>query len=93
MMYKFSAAALIATLLIAGLGNPLASAAAKWPNCKTVNSIYSGGVAKSKAAKNLKTVSGKQVLAKSNFSPKVSSKLYLEMKSLDRDKDGIACEK
>lgn len=36
---------------------------------------------------------GKKVAAKSKFKPKVSVSLYAANKKLDRDKDGIACER
>ncbi|MEY4367450.1 MAG: hypothetical protein RLZ28_865 [Actinomycetota bacterium] len=54
-------------------------------NCAALNKVYPGGVAKSKSVKN------KGGLTKNR--PKVSSKIYLENQTKDRDKDGIACEK
>lgn len=65
----------------------------KYANCSKLNSKYPGGVAKSAKSKNTKKVKGKKVPAKSKKSPVVNSKLYSANKKLDRDKDGIACEK
>ena len=90
--------AIIAGLLIA----PAASAASatapaatakKYSSCSQLHQAYKGGVAKDSKVRNTKTVNGKKVLAKSEYKPKVSSSLYKANKGLDRDKDGIACEK
>jgi len=54
-------------------------------NCTAVNAKYPGGIASSKKAVN--------VGGTSKFSPKVDKKLYKKLKGMDRDKDGIACEK
>ena len=67
--------------------------AKKYPNCKALNRVYKGGVAKTKTAKNTKTVHGKKVRAASSYRPKVSATLYNLNKGLDRDKDKIACER
>jgi hypothetical protein len=65
----------------------------KFKNCTAMNKVFKGGVAKKKSAKNLKTVNGKKVKANSKYKPKVSAKWYELNSSLDRDKDGIACER
>ncbi|MEC2077502.1 excalibur calcium-binding domain-containing protein [Metabacillus fastidiosus] len=63
-----------------------ADAAAKsYKNCKALNKDYKGGVAKSS---NVKNKGGK-----TKHSPHVSADLYNANTKLDRDGDGIACEK
>ncbi|MGG5258411.1 excalibur calcium-binding domain-containing protein [Phycicoccus avicenniae] len=68
---------------------PASAVPAKWKNCTTVNKTYKHGVGKKKAKDR---TSGKPV---TTFTK--SDKLYAEAmranKGLDRDKDGIACEK
>jgi len=58
-------------------------------NCKALNKVYKGGVAKKGVKYN--KVSGKKRAFK--VKPKISTALYKANKKLDRDKDGIACEK
>ena len=89
-----------ASILLALSGGAVASAAptstpaaAKFSSCKALNAKHAGGVAKSAKAKNTKTVKGKKVAASSTYSPKVSASLYKTYKGLDRDGDGIACER
>ena len=81
----------------AGATSTSVSQAAKTPkkfkNCTAMNRVFKGGVAKKKSAKNMKTVNGKKVKANSKYKPKVSAKWYRLNKGLDRDKDGIACER
>jgi hypothetical protein len=67
--------------------------ATKYKNCTAMHKKYAGGVAKSSKVRNTKTVAGHKVRAKSSHKPKVSAALYSANKGLDRDKDGIACEK
>jgi hypothetical protein len=67
--------------------------AKKYAKCSELNSTYPGGVAKTTESKNTKKVNGKKVLAASKKSPVVDKDLYSANKKLDRDKDGIACEK
>jgi hypothetical protein len=67
--------------------------ATKYKNCTAMHKKYAGGVAKSSKVRNTKTVAGHKVHAKSSHKPKVSAALYSANKGLDRDKDGIACEK
>ena len=57
----------------------------KYKNCKALNKVYKGGVAKSKNTKNKG--------GKTKYKPYASKALYLKNKHLDRDKDGIACER
>lgn len=63
---------------------PLQSAK-KYSNCKALNKVFPGGVAKSSKVKNKG--------GNTKYKPKVSAKLYEANKSKDRDKDGIACER
>jgi hypothetical protein len=53
-------------------------------NCKAMNEVYVGGVAK---AKNWKNKGGKLKNA-----PVVNAKVYAANKGKDRDKDGLVCE-
>jgi hypothetical protein len=59
--------------------------AAKFKNCSAVNKVYKGGVANSAGTVNQG--------GKTKHEPFVDAKLYKTLKSMDRDKDGIACEK
>ncbi|RST59241.1 excalibur calcium-binding domain-containing protein [Siminovitchia terrae] len=56
-----------------------------YKNCTALNKDYKGGVAKSSKIKNKG--------GKTKYKPYVSAKLYNANKKMDRDKDGIACEK
>lgn len=87
---------LAASLLLAPVGIvltepvPPASAGAKsFTNCTALHKVYKGGVAK-KGVKGNK-VKGK--LKRFGVTPKFSTALYNANKRLDRDKDGIACER
>ncbi len=77
------AAALLATLLV--VGAPMPAEASKFKNCTAVNKVHKGGVAKSAETVNAG--------GKTKNQPTVDAKLYKTLKSMDRDKDGIACEK
>lgn len=57
----------------------------KYANCKALNKVYSGGVAKSSTVKNKG--------GKTKYKPFVSKAIYNANISKDRDKDGIACER
>ncbi len=57
----------------------------KFKNCKDMNKVYKGGVAKSSKVKNKG--------GKTKYKPFVSKPLYDANKTKDRDKDGIACER
>lgn len=65
--------------------SPLAGAK-KYKNCTALNKVYPHGVAKSARVKD--HTSGKPV---TTF--RVNAKVYAANSGLDRDKDGIACEK
>lgn len=62
----------------------------KFKNCAALNKIYEGGIAKNKKVSNKNS---KGVAQKSNYAPFVSKKIYNQNKRMDRDKDGIACER
>jgi hypothetical protein len=87
-MRKFVATALTVGMVGAGVLIPTAADAATvktYKNCAALNKVYKHGVGK-KGAKD--KTSGKAVT-----SFKVSASLYNANKKLDRDKDGVACEK
>ncbi|CAM3830349.1 excalibur calcium-binding domain-containing protein [Mesobacillus thioparans] len=65
-----------------------ADAAAKvktFKNCKELNKVYKGGIARNSKVKNKG--------GKTKYKPFVSKKLYDANKKRDRDKDLIACER
>lgn len=57
----------------------------KYANCKELNKVYPGGVAKSASVKNKG--------GKTKYKPFVSEALYNANAKSDRDKDFIACER
>ncbi|MEK3936782.1 excalibur calcium-binding domain-containing protein [Sporosarcina sp. FSL W7-1349] len=57
----------------------------KFANCKELNKVYPGGVAKSASVKNKG--------GKTKYKPFVSEALYNANAKSDRDKDFIACER
>jgi hypothetical protein len=57
----------------------------KYANCKALNQVYKGGVARSSSVKNKG--------GKTKYKPFVSKELYDANKKSDRDKDLIACER
>lgn len=61
------------------------AAPAKFKNCTELNKKYPGGVAKSAKVQN--------VGGKTKFKPFVSAEIYKLQTNMDRDKDGIACER
>jgi uncharacterized membrane protein len=76
---------LVVALAVAATSAPSASAATKYKNCAALNKVYKHGVAKPGARDK---TSGKPV---TTF--KVTRAVYNSNTHLDRDKDGIACEK
>ena len=86
--YSFVAVVLAASPLVM-TASAAEAVPAKWKNCTTVNKRFAHGVGKSGARDR---TSGRPV---TNF--KKSTSLYNEAmranRGLDRDKDGIACEK
>ena len=90
MFKRISTIALVVSLCTSALGASATFAAGaakikKYSNCKELNKDYPGGVSKSASVKNKG--------GKTKLQPRISSKVYLENASKDRDKDGIACEK
>lgn len=81
-MKKLITTGLISLML---LQSPIAANAAKFKNCTAVNAKYPGGVSISIDVQNQG--------GKTKQAPKVDAKLYKLIKFLDRDKDGIACER
>ena len=86
-------AAFIAALLFVGgavVAAPAADAAPKtFKNCTAVNKVHAGGIARKGVKGN--TAKGKVVPFKTR--PVFDTALYEANKKMDRDKDGIACER
>ncbi|WP_060207562.1 excalibur calcium-binding domain-containing protein [Sporosarcina koreensis] len=61
------------------------AAPAKFKNCTELNKTYPGGVAKNSKVQN--------VGGKTKYKPFVSAEIYKLHTKMDRDKDGIACER
>lgn len=57
----------------------------KFKNCTELNKTYKGGVAKSATTKNKGGAT--------RYKPYANAALYTANSKMDRDKDGIACEK
>lgn len=75
----------IAATALAGLmlASPTpVSAAKKYPNCTALTRDYPNGVAKNRAS----TVG-------LDYKPRVRKAVYAANSGLDRDKDGVACER
>jgi excalibur calcium-binding domain-containing protein len=64
---------------------PAGAAARKFKNCTAMHKVYKGGVARPGGHQ-------KPGQPKLRYMPKVSLALYNANHTLDRDKDGIACE-
>ena len=79
--------ATITSILALSILATSALGATDYKNCTALNKKYSGGVAKSMAAKN------KAVAGGVKYAPVVNKALYDANSSKDRDKDGVACEK
>ncbi|GAA1397426.1 excalibur calcium-binding domain-containing protein [Luteococcus peritonei] len=86
----------IAALLATGAVTPLAATSAdaapvKYKNCTALNKKYPHGVKKASSTKDRYVSGGKTRLRASKA--RVDAKLYQANVKLDRDKDGLACEK
>ena len=86
----------VAALLAVGTALPVATTSAdaapvKYKNCTALNKKYPHGVKKSAATKDRYVSGGKTRVRASKA--RVDAKLYQANVKLDRDKDGIACEK
>lgn len=84
-----AAALALAALSLSAAPADAAPAVQTYANCTAVHKVYSGGIAKAGVKYN--KVSGHNRALKGNV--KHSTALYNANKRLDRDKDGIACEK
>jgi hypothetical protein len=87
------AAAIIAVSPVVATQAQAATTPKAFGNCTAMNKVFKGGIAKNSTAKNMKLSGGKKVKANSRYKPKVSAKWYSLNSNLDRDKDGIACER
>lgn len=85
-MKKAIAVAGIAILAFVGVGHPADAAVTKFANCTKMHAKYKGGVAKVGAK-------DKRASGKARYAPYRSTALYNANKSMDRDKDGVACER
>lgn len=91
MLTKIVRATLVAALAVGGsvavTAGPADAAATKYKNCTALNKNYKHGVAK-KGGRDKVKGSTKPV---TTFT--VNTTVYNANKGLDRDKDGVACEK
>lgn len=87
-LVRCAAAAALVMSGIAVVASPADAAAKKYANCAALNKVYKHGVAR-KGAKDKVSGHTKPV---TNFT--VNTAVYTANKAkLDRDKDGVACEK
>ncbi len=88
-MMKKIGAVLTATVLALGVATipaqPADAAPTKFKNCTMLNQTYKGGVAKNATVRNKG--------GKTKYTPTVNAAIYNSHTKLDRDKDGIACER
>ncbi len=81
--------ATIASIVVAaalGLAAPADAAARKFPTCAALHKAHPNGIARS-------TYAATHARPKSIQKPKVSKALYQANRKLDRDGDGVACER
>lgn len=78
-------ALLLAVSLVAVPFQSADAAPAKFKNCTELNKVYAGGVAKDAKVTNKG--------GKTKYKPHVSAEIYKAHTKMDRDKDGIACER
>ena len=76
----------------AAVGSARTTTAAHYANCAAVHRVYSGGIARAGVTSNTVRSGGRITHRPLAGSVKFSTALYLANSSLDRDKDGIACE-
>jgi excalibur calcium-binding domain-containing protein len=81
-----SAAAIIAVLLVGTAQAADAATAHHYANCTAMHKVHKGGIAKV-GARDHRTGGGH-----AKYKPYVSTAAYKANTSMDRDKDGIACE-
>ena len=82
----------LALFILMSFTTPATAATVKYKNCKKLNAVYASGVAKP-GAQNTKKVNGQKVAVTNTGVPTYDAALYKKNKGLDRDKDGVACEK
>jgi hypothetical protein len=91
MMKKGIASIVVSFALLFGMVGAIQAEAAvkvtlkEYSNCKEINKIYPGGIAKASTVKNKGGAT--------KYKPFVNQKLYELNKKSDRDKDFIACER
>jgi len=83
---------ILALFILVSFTTPATAATVKYKNCKGLNAVHSSGVAKPGAV-DTKKVKGKKVPVTTSGVPTYDAALYKKNKGLDRDKDGIACER
>ncbi|MFT4213239.1 MAG: excalibur calcium-binding domain-containing protein [Microbacterium sp.] len=84
-----AASAAPSTPAVSSVIAPAKTVVKTYKNCTALHKAYPGGVAKAGVTHN--KVSGKKRAF--TVKPKTSTALYKANKKLDRDKDGVACEK
>ncbi len=92
---RLLAAAVIALAAATTIAAPAdaATAVKHYKSCAAVHKVYSGGIAKKGVTKNTVHSHGKVTHHALKGTVKHSTALYNADKKLDRDKDGVACEK
>ena len=78
-------AAVLALGVAAIPAQPADAAPAKFKNCTMLNKTFKGGVSMNATVRNKG--------GKTKYAPTVNTAVYNNNKGLDRDKDGIACER
>lgn len=89
---KFFAAAATFTFTFGITAPAIAADPVKFKNCSALYKEYPGGIAKNGAVDMTKK-KGKLVPASPKKSPFVDDAWYAKNYKLDKDKDGVACEK
>jgi hypothetical protein len=84
MKKKFCCVVVFLLTLTSSLGQSANAAPKKYKNCTEMNQVHPGGVAKPGAVNKG---------GKTKNEPTIDAPMYKLNASLDRDKDGIACEK
>ncbi|GGK91986.1 hypothetical protein JOE58_001584 [Curtobacterium luteum] len=88
-----AASVVLAATAVVGGASTAQAAPTVYKNCDAVHRVYSGGIAKKSVTRN-KVISGGKVTYRAlKGTVKKDDKLYAANKKLDRDADGIACEK
>lgn len=88
-----AASVVLAATAVVGGASAAQAAPTVYKNCDAVHRVYSGGIAKKSVTKNKVTSAGKVTYRPLKGTVKKDDKLYAANKKLDRDADGIACEK